>query len=452
MSREGREGLGRASQPVRERWRDLWEASSTTPSLPTREGGHPPKRVPDDGSAGSSGRGDLDQAVEARAGALFSQAVLRDPFPQHKLIAIAERLRRRPIPRRAVAERLVVRLAATLSLLVVGGALAATATHYFNLPLRFGRPSPSPLPAKRSVLGKIGQASPGVGDDVADLPVGVQRPPPVIDRRDDDAAARRSVSALDGQRRPSRPSSPSLPTGPISVPPSPPSSPPSSPSSPSSSPPSSPPSQPQELEQPSRLPEPSQARQPPELPEAPTLSAPARPSPTPLAEESALIMSALTALRGHGDAIRALAILDRHDLRFPLGDLADEAALARVEALVKVKRSDEALVFLEARGPVRQGGSQRKLTLTRAELRAAAGKCAAALDELDALLRGAPPADGVTERALWGRAACRASGGHFDLARADLERYLRLFPAGQFARGARAALEGDSRGPRQPAR
>ena len=163
-------------------------------------------------------------------------------------------------------------------------------------------------------------------------------------------------------------------------------------------------------------------------------------------------MSALTALRRDEDATRALAILDRHDLRFPRGDLADEAALARVEALVKVKRSDEALALLEARGPARRGDSQRKLSLTRAELRAAAGRCHAALDELDALLRGAPPADAVTERALWGRAACRASGAAFDSARADLETYLRLFPAGQFARGARAALEGTGGGTPRPGR
>ena len=163
-------------------------------------------------------------------------------------------------------------------------------------------------------------------------------------------------------------------------------------------------------------------------------------------------MSALTALRRDDDAPRALAILDRHDLRFPRGDLADEAALARVEALVKVKRSGDALALLEARGPIRRGSSQRKLALTRAELRAGAGRCAAALDELDALLRGAPPADAVTERALWERAACRASGGQFDSARADLEAYLRLFPSGQFARSARAALDGggDVGGPRPP--
>jgi hypothetical protein len=159
-------------------------------------------------------------------------------------------------------------------------------------------------------------------------------------------------------------------------------------------------------------------------------------------------MSALTALRRHDDAALALGILDQHDLRFPRGELAEEATLARVEALVKVKRSGEALALLEARGSAGRGDNQRKLLLTRAELRAAAGHCAAALRDLDDVLRGKPPEDALTERALWGRAACRASGGQPDGARADLEAYLRTFPSGRFAGRASAALGGDHPGPR----
>jgi hypothetical protein len=151
-------------------------------------------------------------------------------------------------------------------------------------------------------------------------------------------------------------------------------------------------------------------------------------------------MSALAVLRRQDDASAALALLDEHDRRFPGGDLTGEATLARVEALLRAKRSDEALALLERLGPEIAAGDQRKLLLTRAELRAATGQCAAAIEELDVLLRGEPRADPLTERALWGRAACRAARGDAVLARADLESYLMMFPSGRFAAAARDAL------------
>jgi len=171
MSRETRDWFGRAAQPVRERWRDKAEASSTAAPPPAGEGRRRPKGLPDDGAGGPSERGRAGQGVEARAGALLSQAVLRDPLPPHRLGAIAERLRRQSIrgpvaPARALPRpafrKMVVRVAAGLSLLVVGGALAATATHYFGLPFGFRRPSPpASSSAKRPVPGKIAHPGPG---------------------------------------------------------------------------------------------------------------------------------------------------------------------------------------------------------------------------------------------------------------------------------------------------
>jgi len=442
MSRQMRDWLGRAASPIRARWRasanPASSARSANPANPAS-------------SASSASSANSDSSAEARAGALFAQAVQRDPLPQERLTAIAARLRSHPKRRRAGPPRLVVRLAAGLSLLIVGGALAATATRYFNLPLPFGRPaepSPrSPSPARRVHVGQSGQ--PGDGGKMVQAPSGspaeavavsrvVERPEAFTRPRESHVAPGRRISARERPQRPSQLRSPS--------PSSPPPPPPPSPSSPSP-PPSEivEPAPPLPATEPLEPPDDPSPRAPAQL--APSaLPAPPRPAPTALAEESALVMSALTALRRQDDPGRALAILDRYDRRFPRGDLADEAALARVEALVKVKRSEDALALLEARGPIRRGSSQRKLVLMRAELRAASGGCAAALNDLDAVLRGAPPADAVTERALWGRAACRASRGQADSARADLHSYLRLFPSGQFARGARAALEHEGGG------
>ena len=421
MSRQVRDWLGRAVSPVRQRWR---------------------------ASAGSSGRPApppaptmAERSAEVRAGALFAQAVQRDPLPPERLMAIADRLRSHPQRRRAAPPRLVVRLAAGLSLLIVGGALAATASHYFDLPLPFGRPShPTsrpPSPARRPHVGHVGHigplgqlpnagenVQPSSGSQAEAIPLlpPIQRSAPVASAGAGHVPAGRSVAPREHQRKPAL-LSPA-------------------------------PARSETVSEALALPEPpTQPLAPPDdsspavplRPAAPASLAPERRPPASLAEESALVMSALTALRRQDDPGRALAILDRHDSRFPRGDLADEAALARVEALVKMKRSSDALALLEARGPSRRGSSQRKLVLMRAELRAASGRCAAALDDLDALLVGAPPADAVTERALWGRAACRASGGQADAARADLQSYLRLFPSGQFVRDAHAALNGQGR-------
>jgi hypothetical protein len=162
-------------------------------------------------------------------------------------------------------------------------------------------------------------------------------------------------------------------------------------------------------------------------------------SPSALAEESRLVTAALRKLRQDDDGRGALAILDEHDARFAAGDLAPEAALARIEALIKIRRNADALALLDRMAPPPLG-TGRGLLIARAELRAAGKRCASAFGDFDLLLRGDPTVDSITERAWWGRASCRAAGGDALGARADLRSYLAHFPSGRFAIKARAAL------------
>jgi hypothetical protein len=175
-------------------------------------------------------------------------------------------------------------------------------------------------------------------------------------------------------------------------------------------------------------------------------------SPSPLAEEARLLAAALGKLRQDHDPGAALALLDQHQTRFTNGSLGAEAQLTRVEALLGLDRRDEALSLLD---PLRApwSGRRRDLLITRAELRAQAGRCAEALVDFGIVLgeRGSRSgagsrseagsgSDAVDERALHGRASCRSRRGDAGGARADLESYLARFPEGRFAAEARASL------------
>jgi regulator of sirC expression with transglutaminase-like and TPR domain len=75
----------------------------------------------------------------------------------------------------------------------------------------------------------------------------------------------------------------------------------------------------------------------------------------------------------------------------------------------------------------------------RGELRAGAGRLAPAIQDFDAVL-ALGGHDELAGRALYGRGSCRARLGDTPGARADLERYLQLFPRGRFAADAEKAL------------
>ncbi len=163
--------------------------------------------------------------------------------------------------------------------------------------------------------------------------------------------------------------------------------------------------------------------------------------PSTMAREAALLGAALRRLRDEGDAAGALVVLDAHDAEFAAtGALADEASTTRVEALLRLGRHAEALALLDAQ-TLRATGRGRDLLASRGELRADAGRGPEAFADFDAVLADDATADVAAERALYGRAACRARGGDADAARADLTTYLARFPGGRFVSRARLALD-----------
>jgi hypothetical protein len=147
--------------------------------------------------------------------------------------------------------------------------------------------------------------------------------------------------------------------------------------------------------------------------------------------EIALIANAVRRLRTEGDPGGALAALDQYRSRFPAGTLAREATLARVETLLALDRRDEALRVLDT-AAIGNLPRARAVRATRGELRAEMGRCTDAVKDFELLLT-ASQRDEYAERALYGRAACRARAADTIRARADLTLYQALFPEGRFA-------------------
>jgi hypothetical protein len=190
----------------------------------------------------------------------------------------------------------------------------------------------------------------------------------------------------------------------------------------------------------------SPARAPVVAAPAPGAPAPAAATPAPsrLAAETQLLGEALTQLRQRQDPGAALATLDDYEARFPAGALAFDALAARVDALIALGRKETALARLDA---VPAGALARSPSLRaqRGELRAAMGRLPAAIADFDGVLAAAGTARAghgadVAERALYGRGSSRARLGDAAGARQDLELYLRLYPEGRFVAEARRAL------------
>lgn len=154
--------------------------------------------------------------------------------------------------------------------------------------------------------------------------------------------------------------------------------------------------------------------------------------------ESALLATALRKLRREADARGALAALDEYAAAFPGGELAAEADLVRVEALLAVGEREAALRLLDDCADANPRA--RQALLVRGELRAAAGRCADAIRDLDRVL-AQPPRDGLDERALFARASCSSRLHDYVAARRDLDTYL-----GHFSDAPRAAQAAQIRG------
>src|SRR5512138_1101893 len=170
-----------------------------------------------------------------------------------------------------------------------------------------------------------------------------------------------------------------------------------------------------------------------ELPAPPSPSArpspsTAAPAPSATSEEVALLDRAVALLRRHHDPAGALASFEDYLHRYPQGLLQREALAGRIDALLLLGRSEQALSALEA-FPFDQHRRSTELQVIRGELRARTDCARAAGDFTDALGRG--PDAPLLERILYGRGACRAKLDDRGGAEADLRRYVERFPAAE---------------------
>jgi hypothetical protein len=156
-------------------------------------------------------------------------------------------------------------------------------------------------------------------------------------------------------------------------------------------------------------------------------------SPAAPSSEERLLAMAVRALRTENDASAALAALDQYRRRYANGRLSVEAGVLRIDALTKTNRGAEALTMLDGLDLDRLPGAPER-HVQRGELRARAGRCAAARDDFGWVLAHAREADrDAFERALWGRAQCWQREGRQGAARADASAYLQRFPGGRFS-------------------
>jgi hypothetical protein len=162
-------------------------------------------------------------------------------------------------------------------------------------------------------------------------------------------------------------------------------------------------------------------------------------SPTPATKSNEIVAldRAMGLLRRDRNALAALAALDTYLVRYPNGVLDREARLARVDALLMLKRSDEALAALETL-PLDHRRRSTELQVIRGELRARTD-CGRAEADFSVALTHSPDAV-LLERILYGRAACRVKRGDRMGATSDLQHYLERFPDGTHAAWARQWL------------
>jgi hypothetical protein len=326
-------------------------------------------------------------AIEARAALLADAASAVPPLSGPALTRIREEIEARGTRRGWLggpALPLQARLALVLALLIAGGTTAVGARFFWR-----GHGTPerrvAPVPAEAAPV-KIRHPAARVAARAPD----VDAPPPM------EAQPLPSASGTHGPRSPKEDGDPPVPTrmrsaAPVAI----------------------------EV-RPHALIEP-----PPAAVESPAPPAALKTT------EAALIAEALTNLRQRSDPRAALATLDRYGRDFQHGVLEVEALRTRVEAVLQLGELTTALALLDAKA----GGAGDDLLLTRAELRASAGRFREALADFDQVMERAEGASisSSDERALYGRAVCLARLGQFERARADLVLYQKWFPHGRFA-------------------
>jgi len=127
---------------------------------------------------------------------------------------------------------------------------------------------------------------------------------------------------------------------------------------------------------------------------------------SPALAEVTQMRDALKKLRADRDPAGAMPLLDDYDRRFPGGLLHDEVSAMRIEALMALDRTGEALEKVEAL-PDSLVARWPRLRIVRGELRANHGRCADAMADFAALLSH-PSDDEIRGRAEAGRDACLA--------------------------------------------
>ncbi len=136
--------------------------------------------------------------------------------------------------------------------------------------------------------------------------------------------------------------------------------------------------------------------------------------------EWALLSAALEQVKAR-DYERALETLKQHETRYPHGVLENEIRLTKLSALTKSGRMGEALSILES--TTLTGPRMLDMLVLRGELRTHAGRYEPGADDFGRALLAHPRAD-LEERALYGRAVCRAHLGDRQGARRDAHEYL----------------------------
>jgi hypothetical protein len=148
--------------------------------------------------------------------------------------------------------------------------------------------------------------------------------------------------------------------------------------------------------------------------------------------EAALLGRALRQLRREHNPQGALSVLKAYQQEFPVGVLRPEAVLVEAESLVALGRHQE-LVDLLTPEAVSELPRSTELSLLRAEALSHLERCHEAIPVFSSLLSTTPEDESASdsslrERALFGRALCRARIGQVGAARRDLELEVAQFP------------------------